>query len=238
MCLGYQERRSPLAGPISGVLALTMAVFMGCDRRRPTTDSEMDASQHKATASGAPAAPGTSIHPDTAAPVADGTMDSSTRERSRPQTPTSSPARPRTSRLAAEGSPPTQANVEGRPATAIPTHTPEPPRPRLEAPSTSLSVKSVARSADQRFEQCRAKLRAAHKSLVLHDLGWNAAREPRVVVGPSFASLSPEGKQAFADTVNCFFVAGVSGQYIRFDILDWRTGNAVGHYASGKVETK
>jgi hypothetical protein len=112
----------------------------------------------------------------------------------------------------------------------------EPPT-MAEEPARTNSRPPVV-TADQRFEKCRGKLKAAHKNRVLHDLVWNGSTEPRVVVGPGFLRLSAEAKQEFAATINCFLVAGAVGQYISFDLLDWRSGDAVGRYSSGKVAMK
>jgi hypothetical protein len=57
-----------------------------------------------------------------------------------------------------------------------------------------------------------------------------------VVVGPTFFNIPIDAKQVFADTVNCFLTAGQSDKHISFDLLDWRTGKAVGRYKYGQVE--
>lgn len=47
-----------------------------------------------------------------------------------------------------------------------------------------------------------------------------------------------DGKQGFADTVNCFFTVGKQGEYINYDIYDWRDGKKVAEYAYGKLIMK
>src|SRR3978361_357282 len=80
---------------------------------------------------------------------------------------------------------------------------------------------------EKRFNECRDKLKKAHGVDVLYDLSWKVAQSPHVVVGQTFYKVSYDAKQNFATTVNCFLMAGDSGKYVNFDLLDWRTGNAV-----------
>lgn len=81
-----------------------------------------------------------------------------------------------------------------------------------------------------RFEQCRAKLQQAQKLEVLYDLQWEKAREPRVVVGPTFFRMPIDAKEGFVDTVNCFLMAGEAGKCINFPVRSWNTGKAVGRF--------
>lgn len=91
---------------------------------------------------------------------------------------------------------------------------------------------------DARFEGCRTKLIAAQKLDLLHALDWKPPKEPYVVVGPTFSDIAIDAKQGFAETVNCFLMAGDEGKLVNFDLLDWRTGNAVARYANGKLKVK
>jgi hypothetical protein len=89
---------------------------------------------------------------------------------------------------------------------------------------------------EKRFNECRNKLKKLHEVDVLYDLSWNVPQDPRVVVGQTFYRVSYDAKQNFATTVNCFLMAGDSGKYVNFELIDWRTGNAVGRYAYGKLQ--
>ena len=97
---------------------------------------------------------------------------------------------------------------------------------------------SAYASDDKQFETCRAKLIQAQKLDLLHALDWDPAREPKVVVGPTFSDISIEAKETFIATVNCFLMAGRGDKYINFDVLDWRTGKSIGRYSYGKLEMK
>lgn len=127
-------------------------------------------------------------------------------------------------------------------ATATTPPAPAAPAKTAPAATTDTAKKSKAKktaatgSDDSRFEKCRAKLKQAQKLDMLYDLDWHGSDEPRVVVGPTFFSVPIDAKQGFADTVNCFLMAGHSDKYINFDLLDWRTGKAVGRYKYGQVK--
>lgn len=97
---------------------------------------------------------------------------------------------------------------------------------------------SVSAAGDKRFETCRVKLIQAQKVDLLHDLDWKPPKEPNVVAGPTFFTIPIDAKEGFAETVNCFLMAGESGKYINFDVLDWRTGKSVGRYSYGKFKMK
>jgi hypothetical protein len=105
--------------------------------------------------------------------------------------------------------------------------------------SLALALSSGAFAADdKRFEACKAKLIKAQKLDLLYDMDWKGTAEPRVVVGPTFYSIPIDAKEGFVETLNCFFMAGESGKYINFDLLDWRTGNPVARYSYGKLKVK
>jgi hypothetical protein len=88
-------------------------------------------------------------------------------------------------------------------------------------------------ASETRFEGCRTKLKKAHELDVLYDLKWKSGQTPRVLVGPTFYSIPIDAKQGFASTVNCFLTAG-KDSYINFEVMDWRSGKAVGEYRYGQ----
>lgn len=91
-------------------------------------------------------------------------------------------------------------------------------------------------ATDVRFEACRSKLKKAKQLDVLYDLSWQLPREPRVLVGPTFFNIPVDAKEGFADTVNCFLAAGASDKCVNFNLLDWRTGNAIARYSSCRLK--
>jgi hypothetical protein len=95
---------------------------------------------------------------------------------------------------------------------------------------------AAATDDDKRFYACRDKLKLAQKNDLLYDLQWSGDTPPLVVVGPIFEPLPFDAKQGFADTVNCLLMAGRSGKFINFDLLDWRTHKRVARYQYGKIE--
>lgn len=97
---------------------------------------------------------------------------------------------------------------------------------------------SVSAADDKRFERCKAKLIQAQKLDLLYDMDWKPPKEPKVVVGPTFFTIPIDAKEGFVETINCFLMAGESGKYINFDVLDWRTGKSVGRYSYGKFKMK
>jgi hypothetical protein len=108
-------------------------------------------------------------------------------------------------------------------------------------PQAATAVASTAPAAapspavEKRFEGCRAKLKQAKKLDVLYDLDWQHGSTPRVVAGPTFFTIPIDAKEGFADTVNCFLMAGEGGA-INFNILDWRTGKVAAKYSLGRLE--
>lgn len=89
-------------------------------------------------------------------------------------------------------------------------------------------------SSDARLEQCRAKLKQAQKLDLLYGLDWKGTVEPKVTVGPTFFKIPIDAKEGFAETVNCFVMAG-ENKFISFDLLDYRTGKSVGRFKHGKL---
>jgi len=99
-----------------------------------------------------------------------------------------------------------------------------------------VTLSTIAISADSEFEACRNKLVAAQKLDVLHDLQWTGKKPPRVVAGRTFFTIPIDAKEGFAETVNCFLMAGDRDKFVNFDILDWRTGKPVGSFTYGKYK--
>ena len=103
----------------------------------------------------------------------------------------------------------------------------------------ALSIGEHGSGADnKRFEACKAKLIKAQKIDLLYDLAWDVPKEPRVLVGPTFFTIPIDAKKGFVETVNCFLVGGEQDKYVNFDVLDWRTGKAVGRYSNGQFIMK
>lgn len=104
------------------------------------------------------------------------------------------------------------------------------------APLLLILAALPALANDAQLESCRAKLKQAQKLEVLSDLQWKSTRL-HVVAGPTYYSMPFHAKEGFADTVNCFAMAGKSG-CLSFDILHWRTGRASDHYSGCKLAPK
>jgi hypothetical protein len=106
------------------------------------------------------------------------------------------------------------------------------------APADQTSQSPPQRTAaekaadDSRFEGCKSKLKTAERLDVLYDLKLQIP--PRVIVGPAFYSIPLDAKQGFADTMNCFLMAGEDG-YMNFDLYDYRTGHRVAKYWAGEL---
>jgi hypothetical protein len=88
---------------------------------------------------------------------------------------------------------------------------------------------------DARFNVCRSKLLAAKDLHVLSDLDWKPPAEPHLVVGPGFFTIGVGAKQGFAETVNCFLMAGARDLSVDFDLLDPHTGQVVGRFAGRRL---
>ncbi|HLZ07509.1 MAG TPA: hypothetical protein VKT80_02905 [Chloroflexota bacterium] len=104
--------------------------------------------------------------------------------------------------------------------------------------STGSRPKSAAASPAERaqqnarFDSCREKLEKARKIDLLYDLTLDP--RPRVLVGPTFFEIPLDAKQGFADTVNCFVMAG-KDEHVNFPLLDYRTGRVVAEYSFGTL---
>lgn len=93
---------------------------------------------------------------------------------------------------------------------------------------------TCAQANDAALEACRAKLKQAQKLDVLTDLQWKGSRL-HVVAGRTYYTMPFDAKEGFADTVNCFAMAGKSG-CLSFDILNWNTGKATDRYSGCKLK--
>ena len=93
----------------------------------------------------------------------------------------------------------------------------------------------AAAANDARLEECRAKLKQAQKLEVLQGLEWNAPREPNVTAGPTYYRMPFHAKAGFAETVNCFLMAGRSG-CLSFDVTHWRTGKTTERFSMCKLK--
>jgi hypothetical protein len=100
---------------------------------------------------------------------------------------------------------------------------------------TATAAHAVSADENARFEGCRTKLKQAQKLDVLYDLDWKPGREPKVVVGPTFFNMPFDAKENFVRTVNCFLMVGAD-KAISFDVLDYRTGKAVGRFSWGQFK--
>lgn len=89
--------------------------------------------------------------------------------------------------------------------------------------------------AAARFEQCRATLKKAAATGILHDMDWKPPQDPYVVVGPTYAALRSTQKEALAYNVNCFLMAG-EDKCIGFELRDWRTEHPVARYSLCRLE--
>ncbi len=92
---------------------------------------------------------------------------------------------------------------------------------------------STTQAGDTELEACRSKLKQAQKLGVLTDLQWKGPTL-HVVAGSTYYSMPFHAKEGFADTVNCFAMAGKTG-CLSFDILHWRTGKATDRYSMCKL---
>ena len=86
--------------------------------------------------------------------------------------------------------------------------------------------------SNKNLETCRAKLKAAKKLDLLYDMKWEKGQAPMVVVGPTYDNLPFDAREGFVETINCFLSAGETGKCFNFDLLDYKTHNAVAQYSN------
>lgn len=102
-------------------------------------------------------------------------------------------------------------------------------------PAITLLLLCVgAQAGNAELEACRNKLKQAQKLEVLRDLQWKGAHL-HVVAGPTYYQMPFDAKEGFADTVNCFAMAGQKN-CLSFDILHWRSGKATDRYHACKLK--
>jgi hypothetical protein len=102
------------------------------------------------------------------------------------------------------------------------------------AVSAILSFSAIA--SDARLEACRSKLIQAHALEVLTDMQWKGSTL-HVVAGRTYYQIPFDAKEGFAETVNCFALAGKKG-CLSFDIKHWMTGKATDRFHMCKLSPK
>lgn len=101
------------------------------------------------------------------------------------------------------------------------------------APLLLAVITTASFANDAALEACREKLKQAQKLEVLSDLQWKGPRL-HVVAGRTYYQMPFHAKEGFADTVNCFAMAGKTG-CLSFDVLHWRSGKATERYHACKL---
>lgn len=102
--------------------------------------------------------------------------------------------------------------------------------------ATMMAIPAISIADDAKLEACREKLKAAHKLGVLYDMKWVGTRL-HVVAGKTYYNMPFDAKEGFADTINCFAMAGGSG-CLTFEIKHWQTGRATEEYHYCKLKPK
>ena len=103
-------------------------------------------------------------------------------------------------------------------------------RPAVKHEPTPAQKKIEAKN----FETCRAKLKKAKTLDVLYDL--KSTMPPTVIAGPTYSEIPYDAKEGFAETVNCFLMAGSSDGGYKFDILDYRTHRVLDTWSYNHLE--
>jgi hypothetical protein len=104
------------------------------------------------------------------------------------------------------------------------------------AAAIALPCTGAETPANQRFKTCQAKLKKAKQLDVLYDMAWDKGSGPRILVGPTYFQIPVDAKEGFAETLNCFLVAGASDQCMNFSLSDWRTGKAVARFENCRLK--
>lgn len=110
----------------------------------------------------------------------------------------------------------------------------------VKAAILSLAIWTPALASsvtDKNLEICRAKLKAAHKLDLLYDLQVKGA-QAIVVVGPTYDTLPFDAREGFAETVNCFLMAGDTSKFVSFDLLDYQTHKVVATWSWGHLTSQ
>lgn len=112
-----------------------------------------------------------------------------------------------------------------------------PARATILAVGLLLSMTSHPFAGEAEFQVCRKKLIQAQKLEVLNWMDWKSPREPEVVGGPTYYRMPFHAKTGFAETVNCFLMAGQTG-CLSFDITHWQTGKATDRFHMCRLRPK
>lgn len=110
--------------------------------------------------------------------------------------------------------------------------------PTASTPTKKEPSPEELAAQDAAFEVCKKKLQLANELGVLYAFDWKPPQEPYVVAGSTFFDMAIDGKQGFAETVNCFLMAGDDSHMMNFDILHWQTGRPVAEFSYGKLKMK
>jgi len=102
----------------------------------------------------------------------------------------------------------------------------------------SLLSLPAAADSDAAFNACKAKLVKAHELGVFYAFDWKPPKEPYVVAGKTFFDIAIDAKEGFAETLNCFLMAGEGGTCVNFSILHWQTGKAVARFQNCRLKMK
>lgn len=101
--------------------------------------------------------------------------------------------------------------------------------------AAAVAITSTSLHADDaRLESCRSKLKQAQKLEVLYDLQWKGSTA-HVVAGPTYYKIPFDAKEGFAETVNCFLLAGKSG-CLTFEIKHYLSGKATDRFHMCKLK--
>jgi hypothetical protein len=111
---------------------------------------------------------------------------------------------------------------------------------RAPAPVPVPAEPSRVANADEQLEVCRAKLKIAADTGILHNMTFDDGR-PKVWIGPTWYSMSIEQKTGLAETAACFFLAGNvgdGGRAITFPIYDGRSGKEIATWKFTRLEVE
>lgn len=106
---------------------------------------------------------------------------------------------------------------------------------RLALVALLISAQALAND-DARFEACRAKLKKANELDVLYGLDWKPPSPPKVTVGRTFFQIPIDAKEGFAETLNCFLMAGKEDECVNFPLLHWQTGKPIAQFKNCKLK--
>jgi hypothetical protein len=107
---------------------------------------------------------------------------------------------------------------------------------RLATAFLLVLASQAAMADDARFEACKAKLKKANELDLLYAFDWKPPAAPHVLVGPTFFKIPIDAKEGFAETLNCFLMAGDEGQCVNFPLKHWQTGKAVAEFKNCRLK--